>query len=175
MFSDPHAIVPQLAIAPGSSVADLGAGTGAYSFVLADAVGSEGKVYACEIQKDMLARLDNEIRERHVGNIQTIWSNIENRQGTRLRDQSIDWVIAANILFQVEDRPEFAGEVARILKPGGAVLVVDWSESFGNLGPHQNQVVSREEAAHLFESAGFRLAPQVVDAGSHHYGIILRK
>ena len=175
MFSDPHSIVRQLSIAPGSSVADLGAGTGAYSFVLSEAVGSNGKVYACDVQKDMLTRIENEIKERHISNIQTIWSNIENHQGTKLRDQSIDWVIVANVLFQVEDRPSFIKEIARILKPDGRVLLVDWQESFGNLGPHIKDVISKDQALKEFAQDGLHETPQVVDAGSHHYGIVFKK
>ena len=175
MFSDPNIIISQLHIIPGESVADLGAGTGAYSFILAKVVGSTGKVYACEVQKDMLVRIENEAKERHISNVQTVWSNIENHEGTKLRDQSIDWVIIANTLFQVEDRNGMIKEVARILKPAGSVLLVDWAESFGNIGPHVKDVVSKDDAIKIFGTFGFHQTPQVIDAGSHHYGIIFKK
>lgn len=175
MFSDPNTIISQLQIPLGVSVADLGAGLGAYSFILSQKVGPEGKVYACDVQKDMLTRLEREIHDRGVTNIQTVWSNIENHQGTKLRDQSIDWVIIANVLFQVEDRDSMIKEIARILKPNGNVLVVDWSESFGNLGPHQNEVINATEAEKKFVALGFKKSPQIIEAGSHHYGIIFTK
>jgi len=175
MFSDPNLIVSQLHIMPGESVADLGAGTGAYSFILSKVVGPTGKVYACEVQKDMLVRIENEIKERHLSNIQTVWSNIENHQGTKLRDHSIDWVIVANTLFQVEDRDGMIKEIARILKPNGAVLLVDWAESFGNIGPHVQDVVSKDDAIRMFGAFDFHLTPQIIDAGSHHYGCIFKK
>ncbi len=175
MFSDPNTIVPQLHISPGAQVADLGAGSGVYAFLIAKIVGPEGKVYACDVQKDMLTRLENEIRDRGVSNIQTVLSNIENHQGTKLRDQSIDWVILANVLFQVEDRDTMIKEIARILKPNGAVLLVDWSESFGNIGPHQNEVINAIDAEKKFVNFGFKKSPQTVEAGSHHYGIIFKK
>lgn len=175
MFSDPNTIVPQLHIPLGASVADLGAGTGVYSFLLSKVVGPEGKVYACDVQKDMLTRLENEIKDRHITNIQTVLSNIEAHQGTKLRDQSIDWVIVANVLFQIEDRDGFIKEISRILKPGGTVFLVDWSESFGNLGPHQNEVINAVEAEKKFTAFGFKKSPQTIEAGSHHYGIIFKK
>ncbi len=175
MFSDPNTIIPQLHIPLGSAVADLGAGTGVYSFLVSKVVGPTGKVYACDVQKDMLTRLENEIKDRGITNIQTVWSNVENHQGTKLRDESIDWVIVANVLFQVENRDAMIKEIARILKPDGTVLLVDWAESFGNLGPHQNEVINTIEAEKKFSAAGFRKSPQTIEAGSHHYGIIFKK
>lgn len=175
MFSDPQHIVNQIPVMPGMVIADLGAGTGVFSFPLASKTGPTGKVYACDVQKDMLVRLDNEIRERHVTNIQTVLSNVETHQGTRLRDMSIDMVVVANVLFQIEDRPGFVDEIKRILKIGGIVLVVDWSESFGNLGPHENHVINRLQSEKLFSDHGFHILPQLIDAGSHHYGLLLKK
>lgn len=175
MFSDPNTIVAALNIPIGATVADLGAGTGAFSFVLAQKVGPTGKVYACDVQKDLLTRLQNDAQDRHVTNIQTVLSNIETHQGTKLRDESIDWVVVANVLFQIEDRPGFIKEIKRILKSTGSVLIVDWSESFGNLGPHVNQVISLSDTEKLFTEQGFHMLPQVIDAGAHHYGTIFKK
>ncbi len=175
MFSDPQKIITQLHIQPGTSVADLGAGIGAYTIPLAKMVGQNGKVYACEVQQDMLVRIENEIKAQGITNIQTVHSNIEAKLGTKLRDQSIDWVIVANVLFQVENRPGFVQEIARILKPSGSVLLIDWSESFGNMGPHEKDVVKPSEAEELFNSVGLKKTPVVLDAGSHHYGMVLKK
>lgn len=175
MFSDPNTIVAALNIPLGATVADLGAGTGAYSFVIAQKIGPTGKVYACDVQQDLLTRLENDAHERHVTNIQTVHSNVEVHQGTRLRDTSVDWVIVANVLFQIEDRPGFVAEIARILKPGGSVALIEWSESFGNIGPHEKDVIKQADAERLFTEKGFRSTPQVIDAGAHHYGIVFRK
>jgi ubiquinone/menaquinone biosynthesis C-methylase UbiE len=175
MFSDPKTIIAQLHIELGAQVADLGAGTGAFVMLLSGIVGPGGKVYACEVQKDIITRLENELREKNITNVQTVWSDIEKHQGTKLRDQSIDWVIIANVLFQIEDKQNFLKEVSRILRPNGSVLLVDWAESFGNLGPHPNDVVQKDRALQLFSEAGLRPTPQVIEAGSHHYGIIFKK
>lgn len=175
MFSDPNTIIPQLAIPLGATVADLGAGTGSYAIPLAKKVGPTGKVYACELQKDMITRLENELRGSGIKNVQSVWANIEAPMGTKLRDQTIDWVIAANILFQVEDKSGFATEIARIVKPNGSVLVIDWRESFGNLGPHEREVVSEAKAIELFATVGLKKSPQIVEAGAHHYGVVFKK
>lgn len=175
MFSDPSSVVAQLHIDPSSKVADLGAGTGAYSFAVSSILGPEGRVYACDVQKDILVRLDNEVRERGVHNIQTVHSNVESHLGTKLRDASIDWAIVANVLYQIEDREGFLKEIVRILKPGGSMLLVDWSESFGNLGPHEKDVIKESDAIQKCESIGLKKSPQVINAGSHHYGVVFKK
>lgn len=175
MFSDPHHIASQLHIQPGSSVADLGAGTGVFSLALAQHVGPTGKVFACEVQKDFVLRIMNEAREHGLANIQAVHANIEIPQGTKLRDASIDMVVVANTLFQIEHRDNFVQEVSRILKPGGTAVIIDWSESFGNLGPHVRQVLPESEAVTLFTTHGFNKMPQQIDAGAHHYGVIFKK
>lgn len=175
MFSEPNTIMSQLAIPLGATVADLGAGTGAFSFIAATKVGTNGKVYACEVQSDMITRINNEIQDRGIRNIVTVHSNIETHQGTKLRDQTIDWVLAVNVLFQVEDRSGFVKEIARITKPGGRVFLLDWSESFGNLGPHAKDIINEPEAVKLFEEQGFKKTPQVIQVGAHHYGIVFSR
>lgn len=175
MFSDPKKIIDQLAIMPGAAVADLGAGLGAYTVLLSKKVGPTGKVYACDVQKDILARLDREIHDQGITNVQTVLTNIENHQGTKLRDQSIDWVIIANTLFQVEDRPALIKEMIRIVKPEGKILIVDWSESFGNLGPRQSEIVTQQWIQEACAPYGFTKTAQVIEAGAHHYGIILNR
>jgi ubiquinone/menaquinone biosynthesis C-methylase UbiE len=175
MFSDPNTIVAALPVPVGATVADLGAGTGAFSFLLAEKVGPNGKVYACDVQKDILVRLENDARDRGIKNIQTVFSNVEIHQGTKLRDASIDWVIVANVLYQIEDRPAFVKEIARIVKPGGAVLIVDWTESFGSLGPQPAMIVTQADAEKLFDSVGLHPTPLVINAGAHHYGVVFRR
>lgn len=175
MFSNPNTIVAALPIGVGSVVADIGAGTGAFSFPIAEKIGPSGKVYACDVQKDILVRLENDARERGLKNIQTVLSNVEIHQGTKLRDASIDWVIIANVFYQIEDRPTFIKEMARILKPGGAIVLIDWSESFGSLGPQPTMVVKKPDAEKMFAQVGLKSTPVVIDSGSHHYGIVFRR
>lgn len=175
MFSDPHHIVQQLSIQPGSTVADLGSGTGSFAFSAAGRVGPTGNVYACEVQKDMITRIMNEARDRGIKHVHAVHANIEIPLGTKLRDASIDWVIVANTLFQIEHKDNFATEVARILKPGGSVIIIDWSESFGNIGPHPKDVMAESETTTLFQSVGLQKSPQVIDSGAHHYAVVFKK
>src|SRR3990167_7470994 len=110
MFSAPEKNIEQLGLADNLVVADFGAGSGAYTIAAAKAMHGTGKVYAIEVQKDLLTRLQNTCTEQHLGNVSFIWGNLEKSGGTKLADRSCDVAILSNILFQVEDRKATALE-----------------------------------------------------------------
>lgn len=170
MFADPVKNLKALGLRENSIVADLGAGTGFYS-VAAGNIVTRGKVYAIELQKDFLDVIKSKAREARLNNVETIWGNVEKKGGTKLASGVVDAVIASNILFQVEDRDGFIEEIKRILKPKGEVLLVDWSESSIL---QMNTIISKNNARSMFEKAGF-IWQRDIDAGVHHYGMILVK
>ncbi len=171
MFSDPDSNLNQFDIKDGMHVADLGAGSGFYSILVGKRVGPSGRVYAVDVQKDLLERLKKVANKEHVFNIEVIWGDIEKLGGTKLREGSIDRVIASNVLFQVEHKKDFCIEMKRILKPGGKVLLVDWLDSYAGMGPAASSVFLPAQAEDLFEKEGFKLEKDF-SAGDHHYGLI---
>lgn len=170
MFSDPVKNLKTLGLREDSIVADLGAGTGFYSVALGHIV-PKGKVYAVEIQKDFLAMIKHKIKEAHLTNVDCFWGNVEKLGGTKIKDGIIDVVIASNILFQVDDKEKFIEEAKRILKKKGKVLFVDWAvESSMKV----KGAIPKNKAREMFEKKGFVLERDI-DAGAHHYGMILVK
>ncbi|MFA5934621.1 MAG: methyltransferase domain-containing protein [Candidatus Paceibacterota bacterium] len=166
MFSDPEEIIQRFELIKASHVADFGSGSGFYSFAAAEAVGENGVVYSIDVQKDLLQKLKNEARNvRHLTNIEIIWGDVDNIGGTKLKEGSIDAVIAANIFFQLENKENACLEIKRILKSKGRVLLVDWinANSF-----------NKEEARKLFIKNGFA-EEREIDAGVKHYGLIFIK
>jgi len=170
MFTDPLKNLKAFGLKEDNIVADLGAGTGFYS-IAAGTLVPKGKVYAVEIAQDFLDTIKSKARDAHLSNVETLWGNVEKIGGTKIGDGIADAVIASNILFQVEDRDEFIEEIKRILKPRGRVLLVDWSESSIMA---KITVVPEAEARGMFEKKGFSFEREI-DAGMHHYGIILSK
>lgn len=174
MFSDPVKNVEQCGIQAGMEIADFGSGSGHYSLAAAKALMSTGRVYSIDVNKDLLTKLKNHATKEGLYNVEVIWGDIEKPNGTKLRDGSIDLVFLSNILFQLEDKEALIKEVKRVLKPGGRVLVVDWMDSFGGIGPTVKMVVNKEKAQGLFDKSGFHLDREIT-AGSHHYGFIYKK
>lgn len=173
-FADPTGNIAQFGLGEGKWIADLGAGSGHYTMAAAKAVGSTGRVYAVEIQKDLLPRVKNLASEEGLGNVEVLWGDIEVQNGTKLRDESVDVVILSNILFQLDDKKGCAEETKRILKPKGRVLIVDWDGSYGGLGPTEETVYSAADARALFENLGFVFEGDI-RAGAHHYGFSMSK
>jgi ubiquinone/menaquinone biosynthesis C-methylase UbiE len=173
MFTDPKLNLNQIDIQSGSKVADFGAGSGFYSLLSAVAVGDKGRVYAVDVQKDILGRIKKEAEQRGLSNVEVIWGDVEKKGGSHIKDSSLDLVIMSNILFQVKDKEAVLNEAKRVLKKGGRVLVVDWSQSMAGIGPSPNLLFPEFEAKNLFEKNGFILERRV-SAGSHHYGLVFK-
>lgn len=174
-FAEPRPILNLAGIEPGMTVADLGAGAGAFSLEAARRVGSEGRVYAVDVNKELLAKVKADaMREQLASRIEIVWADAEAPQGTKLADLSVDMVLLCNVLFLAEDKEALAKEANRILRPGGRVLVLDWTDSFGGLGPAPQAVVARDAALALFQRQGFALSKEI-PGGDHHYALILKK
>ena len=172
-FSDPEQILRQFSLGEDWHVADFGAGSGAYVLDAAKWL-SGGKVYAVDINRSLLERIKKEAGERGLKNVEIFWGDVEDRGGSKLKDASMDAVLVANVLFQVGSKKGVAEEVWRVLKPKRRTLVIDWTDSFGGLGPHVNLVFPKDKARELFENNGFEYE-QEINAGDHHYGIIFKK
>ncbi|OHA81010.1 MAG: hypothetical protein A2675_01040 [Candidatus Yonathbacteria bacterium RIFCSPHIGHO2_01_FULL_51_10] len=173
-FSDPRKVIVELSIAPDAYVVDFGAGSGAYTFAAAEAA-SDGKVYAVEVQKELVSTLKREAEKKHLGNVEVVWGNVEEHGGTKLKDESVDLVLICNVLFQAEDKNGVAHEAWRILRHDGRVAVIEWADSFGGLGPHVSQLVKSPDARRMFENERFLYEKPIFDAGAHHHGFITKK
>ena len=174
MFSDPQKNIEQCGIQVGMEIADLGAGSGFYTMSAAKALIATGRVYAIDAQKDLLTKIKNNAVREGLYHVEVIWGDIEKVGGTHLRDASIDLALICNVLFQLENKQSAVAEIKRILKPAGRVLVVDWADSFGGIGPKPDVVVKKETVLEMMEKNGFHMDREI-SAGSHHYGIIFKK
>jgi len=173
IFTDPLTNLKQFGLRPTDNVADLGAGSGAYTIPAAQMV-REGKVYAIEIQKDLLLRIKDEASKAFLSNVETIWGDIELVGGTKLKDGIIDAVIISSVLFQAENKISLVQEASRILKLDGRVLLIDWNNSFGGIGPRSDMIISADAAKILFENAGLKFEKEI-HIDEYHYGLIFKK
>jgi arsenite methyltransferase len=151
----PERVVRALELAPGDRVADLGSGSGYFTFRLADAVGASGKVYAVEIDPDMTAMVQEMASERGAANVEVVLAKPDDPE---LPDGEIDLVFTANTYHHIGDRVAYFTRLKRDLSPKGRVAILDYHENanwfarwFGHLTP-----VATVEAE--MKQAGYRLA-----------------
>lgn len=172
-FAHPRRNVGAFGIEPGMSVADFGSGSGIYVLHMAEAVEHAGHVYAIDVQRDLLRRVKSEAQRRGFKNVDVIWTDLERPSASKLSGRTLDLVLVSNLLFQVENKSAVLAEAWRVLKPTGKLVIIDWADSFGGMGPQKGDVVKKETALALARDNGFELLKEF-SAGAHHYGLIFR-
>jgi arsenite methyltransferase len=144
-------VIESLAIAPGSSLADLGAGGGHFTMLLARATGPGGRVYAIDINPEFL----DFIRERASG--EGI-SNVECVRGTftdsGLPAGSADLVFARCVFHDIQDRAAYFTRLRTVLKPGGRVAIIDYLPG-GILERIYGHFISEKEILDTMGAAGY--------------------
>lgn len=172
-FVVPEVVASHFHFEPGSVVADFGAGAGFYLKPLSIMVGEKGKVFACEIQKSLVEKLAEVARVQGLSNVTPVWCDLEEVQGIKIRDRVLDGAILVNTLFQIEDRTTALTEIHRTLKRGAVLHLIDWTDSFGGIGPTPQQLLTQAAATDLLEEHSF-LYEREYPAGEHHYGVAFR-
>lgn len=173
-FIEPSIVSSHFHFKEGDVVADFGAGSGFFLKFLSEQTGSEGKVYACEIQKQLVEKIEDFIRLSGLQNVSTLWCDLEESGGIKLSDSSLDAGILVNVLFLLEQKEVAIREMRRVIKTGGTLHIIDWAVAYGGIGPSTKNFVSKEKAVALLETLGFVLDREYV-AGAHHYGLAFKK
>lgn len=173
-FVIPEVVASHFHLKEGDLVADFGAGSGFFLRTLSKAVGDNGRVYACEIQKGLVEKIGELIRAQGLGNVHPLWCDLEEVNGIKIATGELDVAILVNTLFLIEQKDLSVQEMGRTLRSGGKFFVIDWTESFGGMGPQPGAVVTAASATALFESNGF-VFEREFPAGDHHYGLAFRK
>lgn len=157
------------------TVADFGSGAGFFAIPIARRISGDGKIYALDIQEPPLEALRKKARGEYLNRIQTMRADLETPRGSRLKDESADWVVMANILFQAPDKQAILNEAYRILKKGGKMLIVEWTtKSQALLGPRHEVRIEPEKLKSWLASSRLAIA-QEFSLGDFHYGVIAVK
>ncbi|MSU60109.1 MAG: class I SAM-dependent methyltransferase [Pedosphaera sp.] len=116
-------LVPALKLKSGDAVADIGAGTGYYTRRLAKAVGTNGLVFAVEIQQEMLDILTNKLAAEKVFNVRPVLGTITD---PKLPRAAVDLILMVDVYHEFDHPFEMAQAMCRALKPGGRMVFVEF-------------------------------------------------
>lgn len=162
-------VLDWLALKPGMEVADLGAGTGYFALPIARAVFPDGRVYAVDMQPEMLALL----RER-IGDLPIEAVHGEATK-TTLRDASVDLVLLANVWHELDDQDATLAEIARILRPSGRVAILDWrpdlAQNEEQPGPPPEHRVAPRDVEERLRKSAWRVESSA-SVGVYHYMVL---
>jgi precorrin-6B methylase 2 len=116
-------IVAALALQPGSSVADVGAGTGLFTFDFAKAVGRSGTVYAVDVHDYFLRHIEAKAAKRRVQNVKVVAAT---QKSANLPDASVDVVFMCDAYHHVEYPKTYLASLRAALRPEGRLVVIDY-------------------------------------------------
>ena len=119
----PARLMKALDLKPGAAVADIGAGSGYYTFRLANAVGPKGKVYAVDIQKEMLALIRQRMRAGKVENVEPVLGTISD---PKLPEGRVDLILLVDVYHEFSHPFEMTRAMVKALKPGGRLVFVEF-------------------------------------------------
>ena len=154
------AILERLSLRPGLQVADIGAGTGFFAIPMARAVGPDGRVFAVDLQSEMLQLLRHKLTAG-TGNLETLEGSAHQ---SNLPGESCDLVLVANVWHELDDHPGALAEAARVLRPEGRLAILDWrADAVRPPGPPIDHRWPVEKTIHLLEQNGWTV---------HNYGAI---
>jgi len=173
-FIDPEKIIASLDVRQGNIVADFGCGTGYFTFPLAKIVGDRGVVYALDVLPQIIETIESQAKLGDMKNIIVKRVNLEKEGGSKLGNDSLDWVILKDMLYQNQNKEVILQEAKRVLKPGGKILVAEWKKDNLMIGPEMHMRVEKQELLDLAKKIGFQFSNDI-DAGEFNYGLILIK
>jgi ubiquinone/menaquinone biosynthesis C-methylase UbiE len=120
----PVRVMKEIGVKEGMTVADIGANEGYFTFYLAEKVGHKGKVFATDIDDNALQTIRNRMKNENVNNITVINGKEDDPM---LPAKSMDIALIVNVIPVLSNPPAFLKTVAKCLKPGGKLVIVQWA------------------------------------------------
>ena len=169
---NPFKLLERVGIREGQRVADLGCGSlGHFVFPAAQLVGGKGVVYAVDIQRGVLEQIEKTSKEMQFWNVYPVWSDIDVYRATRIDDASLDLTLLINNLYLSQNRPQLIREMARLTRPGGRIIVVEWKATHTPIGPSVEHRIDAQQSKEILASPLMKFVEEF-EAGQYHYGLI---
>ena len=156
-YQKPHEVLSALKLRSGEVIADIGTGSGYFTFRLAHHVGAKGKVYAVDISPDMIRHVNRRIRELKATNVVSVLADPDD---PLLPERSIDRFFVCDVWHHVESPAKYLAAMKKNLKPGGEIVMIDFHKKDLPFGPPLQLKIAREDLIRQMEANGFRLAKE---------------
>jgi ubiquinone/menaquinone biosynthesis C-methylase UbiE len=166
----PDRALDEIGIAKGSTVADIGAGSGAITWRLAERVGPAGKVYANDIQPRMLELLRQNMAQRRIANVETVLGAVDD---PKLPPSSVDLELMIDVYHEFSHPQEMLRHLRDALKPGGRMVLLEYrgEDPAIPIRPEHKMTIAMVKAE--VEPEGFRL-DKTIEALPRQHILIFR-
>ncbi len=162
---DCRRLLKELNVQPGQTLCDMGCGNGFYTLALARFTGAEGKVYAVDIQPEMLELLEGRAREAKIDNIQTVLSTQSDPQ---LPDESIDLLLLVDVYHEFSHPKEMLQAIRKSLKPTGRIALAEFRSEDPKVPIKPLHKMSKKQILKEFEANGLKPVGQFDDLPWQH-------
>jgi arsenite methyltransferase len=156
-YQKPQEVLTALDIKPGEIIADIGAGSGYFTFRLARHVSERGTVYAVDVSPDMILHINRAIRDLKVTNVFSILAEPDD---PLLPVTSVDRFFFSDSWHHIENQTKYLSLMKKMLKPNGEVVMIDFDKKETPVGPPLEMRIAREDLIKQMTSNGFRLAKE---------------
>ena len=168
---DAAAAIAALPLSPGSVVADIGAGSGYYTFRMARRV-PQGKVYAVEVQDEFIASLQDRVRQEGATNVSVIKGS---EQHPNLPDSSVDLAILVDVYHELAYPREMLAALHKALRPNGQLLLLEYRAEDPAIPIKALHKLSVAQAQKELAASGFQLAENGRFLPIQHYLLFRKK
>ena len=152
---EPDRALNAIGIAKGATVADVGAGSGYMTIRMAERVGPAGRVYATDIQPQMLAMLRERLDKERIGNVTLVQGAIDD---PRLPPASLDLILMVDVYHEFSQPQQMLRGLLAALKPGGRMVLLEYKKEDPSIPIRLDHKMTVAEAKLEVEAEGFRLA-----------------
>jgi ubiquinone/menaquinone biosynthesis C-methylase UbiE len=167
----PDTALDIIGVKKGSTVADIGAGSGYMTEKLSKKVGPMGKVYATDIQQGMLDLLGKRIAKRKLTNVTPV---LGTQDDPRLPIESLDLVLMVDVYHELSQPQLMLRHIKGALKPGGRLVLLEYRKEDPNVPIRPEHKMSVAEAKLEVEAEGFKLTTTNEDLPRQHILIFSR-
>ena len=151
-WQKPDDVLDALQLAPTAVVADIGAGTGYFSARIAKRV-PDGKVFAADIEPDMLRYLGERAHREHLHTLNPVQASADNPN----LPEPVDVALIVDTYHHIDDRIAYFSRLKSSLRPGGRLAIVDFKMDAPE-GPPPERRIPAEKVKDEVEQAGYVLA-----------------
>lgn len=152
---EPETALNAIGIAPGSTVADVGAGSGYFAVRMARRVGAQGRVYANDLQPEMLAMLASRLQKEGVPNVTLVQGTVDD---PKLPAASIDLILMVDVYHEFSQPQIMLRRMREALKPGGRLVLLEYRKEDPSVPIRPEHKMSVAEAKLEVEAEGYTLS-----------------